>query len=82
VAKSQRESTYIISFNEGSDARIAGRALASNPYDKKKQAASYYGFREGWLDVDSFWGVDASDPPPLPYAGGTCRDPRFRITLD
>lgn len=47
-------------FNRGSDARIAGRGLGSNPHQPNSVEA--HSWVEGWLDAQNFWGTDAKWP--------------------
>ena len=50
---------YRRGFNEGADARLRGAGLRTNPHSRKDESVAYYSWREGWLHVDAFWGVEA-----------------------
>lgn len=49
----QRQKEIAKAFNVGSDARIAGQPLTSNPYLDEGLAREW---RHGWKDVDEHWG--------------------------
>jgi hypothetical protein len=46
---------YALAFNAGSDARLYGLSLSSNPYDKTSTPNFYSGWRAGWKDVNDYW---------------------------
>lgn len=47
-------------FNKGSDARIAGRSLMTNPYPVEGSLTDYW--IQGWKDVNNNWGLWARWP--------------------
>lgn len=53
---SDRELAVVIarSFNEGSDARLAGKRLESCPYESGKERCYWL---LGWRDVHGAWGL-------------------------
>lgn len=51
-------------FNEGSDARIAGRPQSANPYPFTAQNP-YRSWLRGWQHVDREWGKDCKVRPML-----------------
>ena len=53
-------------FNQGSDARIAGRPLTCNPYHGECPERSAW--MRGWRDVEHYWGtrVTRRTVRPLP----------------
>ncbi len=53
------EDHVAIPFNFGSDARLAGRAAKTNPYNSSTHEREYGHWLRGWQHVDSCWGVDA-----------------------
>lgn len=58
-------------YNKGSDARLAGAMLESNPYEAGTTLAASW--RQGWQDVHERWGCAVCgrwrvDPlPPIEY---------------
>jgi ribosome modulation factor len=51
-------------FNEGCDARLAGKPATTCPYESPELAQQW---RHGWANVDGTWGRDAKWPiNPLP----------------
>lgn len=39
-------------YQEGKEARLAGKALLSNPYVKGYEFAEWNSWRQGWMDED------------------------------
>lgn len=53
---------YTHGFNLGSDARLDGVALDCNPFKQTESLQRYRGWRDGWLDVDGYFGRAARWP--------------------
>ena len=57
-----------LAFNLGSDARLAGQRISSNPYDSVF-SAEFVAWRDGWRSVHREWGTLAAWPvkvlPPV-----------------
>ncbi len=47
-------------FNRGSDARLRGEPAHANPYPEGEPPHLLW--RQGWQDVDLYWGADARWP--------------------
>ena len=62
---SRIERTYAKPFNEGSDARLAGKSVNRNPYDKELQFGLWRYWRIGWNHVEDFWGDKAKGRWPV-----------------
>jgi hypothetical protein len=45
-----------IAFNRGSDARLRGRPILTNPYSWAEACVACQAWQAGWLDVHSNWG--------------------------
>lgn len=48
-----------IAFNRGSDARIHGETLRSNPFLASHNPSLHKAWRAGWIDAHKWWGKHA-----------------------
>lgn len=45
-----------VAFNAGSDARVKGWAVDTNPFDAVQQRSRYRAWKAGWWDVNEHYG--------------------------
>lgn len=49
-----------LAFNQGSDARLAGKPLYTTPFDFENPCYDWW--EMGWKEVDKYWGIESLGP--------------------
>lgn len=60
------DSEYARAFNQGSDARISGLPVSSNPTPVSFNQPVHVAWKLGWDHVDRYWACDALNWAVLP----------------